>query len=227
MGALKELEVKYEVEKKENQISWLEERNQTARKIILLVVSLLSALTFVLILILVLFRMRKRNLEQKVYEAALMAELKQEELAQSSAEKRHLQEVFDRISALAGENRELAQKYEEQLKSIREKIDQGTVQSVIVKMKETVEHSSLESETKAIYTKKLLSLNADEMEKLFLPVNDKMTSMDMKYILCFYINMDAKEIGLLFNVEPASVYTVRYRIRKKFRNYPSFKFLMG
>lgn len=227
MEALKELEVKYEVEKKENQITWLEEKNQAARKTIILVVSFLIALSFVLILILVLFRLRKRNLEQQVYESALLAELKQDELAQSSSEKKRLQEEYDKLSALARENEDLAKKYEVQLSTIKQQINQGTVASVIGKMVDIVEHSLLDAETKQLYAGKLLSLDTDEMEKLFLPVGDKMTSMDMKYILCFYVDMDAKDIGLMFNVEAASVYTVRYRIRKKFKDYPSFKFLMG
>ena len=227
MEALKELEVKYEVEKKENQITWLEEKNQAARKTIILVVFFLIALSFVLILILVLFRLRKRNLEQQVYESALLAELKQDELVQSSSEKKRLQEEYDKLSALARENEDLAKKYEVQLSTIKQQINQGTVASVIGKMVDIVEHSLLDTETKQLYAGKLFSLDTDEMEKLFLPVGDKMTSMDMKYILCFYVDMDAKDIGLMFNVEAASVYTVRYRIRKKFKDYPSFKFLMG
>jgi hypothetical protein len=38
--------------------------------------------------------------------------------------------------------------------------------------------------------------------------------------------MEVKHIAAMFNVEPASVYTVRYRMRKKFRQSPAFRFLM-
>ena len=37
----------------------------------------------------------------------------------------------------------------------------------------------------------------------------------MKYILCFAADIDTADIALVFNVEPASVRTVRYRIKKK------------
>ena len=50
--------------------------------------------------------------------------------------------------------------------------------------------------------------------------------MDIKYILCFYLDFEARDIATIFSVEPASVYTVRYRLRKKFRDNPSFQFLM-
>ena len=48
----------------------------------------------------------------------------------------------------------------------------------------------------------------------------------MKYILCFYIDMMVRDISLTFNVEVASIYTVRYRIRKKFKDNLAFQFLM-
>jgi predicted transcriptional regulator len=40
--------------------------------------------------------------------------------------------------------------------------------------------------------------------------------VDQKYILCFLNGEDVKTIARRFNVEPASVYTVRYRMKKKF-----------
>jgi len=38
--------------------------------------------------------------------------------------------------------------------------------------------------------------------------------------------MDTKDMSILFNVELASINTVRYRIKKKFREKNTFKFLM-
>ena len=45
--------------------------------------------------------------------------------------------------------------------------------------------------------------------------------VDKRYMLCFIAGLKPAEIATLFNVEPASIYTVRYRIKKKFPNgYP-------
>ena len=49
----------------------------------------------------------------------------------------------------------------------------------------------------------------------------KITTMDKRYILCFAAGMSVEEIADFMCLEAASVYTVRYRIRKKMRSeYP-------
>jgi DNA-binding CsgD family transcriptional regulator len=49
----------------------------------------------------------------------------------------------------------------------------------------------------------------------------KITTMDKRYILCFAAGMTVEEIADFMSLEPASVYTVRYRLRKKFASeYP-------
>ena len=49
----------------------------------------------------------------------------------------------------------------------------------------------------------------------------KITTMDKRYILCFAAGMTVEEIAEFMCLEPASVYTVRYRLRKKFTSdYP-------
>jgi len=48
----------------------------------------------------------------------------------------------------------------------------------------------------------------------------------MKYIVCFVAAVDVKAISLLFNIEPASVYTARYRIKKKFAKDDTFRIIL-
>ena len=49
----------------------------------------------------------------------------------------------------------------------------------------------------------------------------KLTTMDKRYILCFAAGMTVEEIADFMSLESASVYTVRYRLRKKFSiEYP-------
>ena len=45
---------------------------------------------------------------------------------------------------------------------------------------------------------------------------NRLTNMDKRYILCFAAGMSVEDVADLFHIEPASVYTVRYRLRKKF-----------
>ena len=88
-------------------------------------------------------------------------------------------------------------------------------------------HAPLEPDLKENYCGKLFGLASDEgLIMIFLSCDCKITPMDMKYILCFYIDMMVRDISLTFNVEVASIYTVRCRIRKKFKDNLAFQFLM-
>ena len=57
--------------------------------------------------------------------------------------------------------------------------------------------------------------------QVLLSHGKKITTMDKRYVLCFAAGMTVEEIADFMSLEPASVYTVRYRLRKKFSlEYP-------
>ena len=57
--------------------------------------------------------------------------------------------------------------------------------------------------------------------QVLLSHGKKITTMDKRYILCFAAGMTVEEIADFMSLEPASVYMVRYRLRKKFSlEYP-------
>lgn len=57
--------------------------------------------------------------------------------------------------------------------------------------------------------------------QVMLSHGKKITTMDKRYILCFAAGMTVEEVADFMSLEPASVYTVRYRLRKKFgSDYP-------
>lgn len=62
---------------------------------------------------------------------------------------------------------------------------------------------------------RLRSLDLVHIQTL-LNFGNKITTMDKRYILFFAAGMSAEQIADFLSLEPATVYTVRYRIRKKF-----------
>lgn len=62
---------------------------------------------------------------------------------------------------------------------------------------------------------RLKSLDTKRLSNLFTQ-GRQLTNMDKRYLLCFAAGMTVEQIAHLFHIEPASVYTVRYRLRKKF-----------
>ena len=90
------------------------------------------------------------------------------------------------------------------------------------KLMEFISQSVLDKTKIKSYLQQLSELNVEMLEQTMLTTDEKISGMDMKYILCFAIDMDVKDMSLLFNVEPASIRTVRYRIKKKFREKTGF-----
>ena len=46
----------------------------------------------------------------------------------------------------------------------------------------------------------------------------QLTNTNLRYILCFLINMEVRDIAALFSVDASTVYSVRYRLRKLFKH---------
>lgn len=58
-----------------------------------------------------------------------------------------------------------------------------------------------------------------EQTRAILQYYDILTHTDIKYLLCFTIGMEYGDIQNLFHIEKKTVYSVRYRIRKKLRSH--------
>lgn len=196
--AMNDMLVKYETEKKKEQIDRLTEQNKTSRKILILIIILFIALIIGMLFIIRIHRLRKKNLELTIYESALLAELRQNEL-------------------------ELSLKEHKQLK---QKLEQKLTKTLIDKLTVWIKDTYMEKEKKNTYISQLAELDVDMLEKGYLSSQEKISKTDMKYIICFAIDMDVKDMSLLFNVEPASIRTVRYRIKKKFGGKNTFTFMI-
>jgi hypothetical protein len=98
-------------------------------------------------------------------------------------------------------------------KAIRAKIDN------IIQMVET---SPVNKDKKQVYVERLSALDTAIFEDAYATAGKKITSMDLKYMICFAAGMDTQDISVIFNIEPDSVHTVRYRIRKKFADTVAF-----
>jgi hypothetical protein len=192
--AMNDMLVKYETEKKQIQIQTLLKENQTARRIFWLTIYLLLALLATAAFIIRLTHLKHKNVQQQLYETALLAELRQNEL--------------------------------EKIENNKQQLEQNPVKNIIENITQMVSASFIEKNDKKAYLERLSNLDAKLFETAYQNSKTKITSMDMKYILCFAANMDVKDIGLLFNIDTASVYTVRYRIRKKLSKDDPFKIIL-
>ncbi len=101
--------------------------------------------------------------------------------------------------------------------------EQTPVADTIEKIARKVLFSTIDTDSKSIYLDSLSHLDDALLENAYRNSEGKITPLDMKYIICFNAGMSVRDISILFNIEPASVTTVRYRIRKKFAKEDSFR----
>ncbi len=71
-------------------------------------------------------------------------------------------------------------------------------------------------ERKKRYLASLEDINYGYLEEILSKSTKRLTSTDKYYILCFLIEITVQDVTILLNVEPTTVYAVRYRIKKKF-----------
>ncbi|MDR2906885.1 MAG: hypothetical protein LBU91_02710 [Bacteroidales bacterium] len=192
--AINDMSAKYETEKKEIQIQTLTKEKKIAQRTLWLLVVLSLVLLGTSALMVWSNRLRRKNVEQQLYETALLAELRQSEL--------------------------------EKVQSQKQQLKQNPVQNTVEKVIQMVSDSLIEKNTKKDYLERLSKIDSELFEHAYQTSEVKITSMDMKYIICFSTDIDVKDISLLFNIEPASVHTVRYRIKKKFSKEDSFRMIL-
>ncbi len=99
--------------------------------------------------------------------------------------------------------------------------EQTPVADTIEKIARQVAASVIDKSIKSVYLDNLSHLDGVVLENAYRNSEARLTALDIKYIICFNAGMSVPDIGTVFSIEPASVNTVRYRIRKKFaRNDP-------
>lgn len=78
--------------------------------------------------------------------------------------------------------------------------------------------ASISDERKVKYLHRLASYQIKGEEgKAILQCYHVLTHTDIRYLLCFAIGMEYGDIQTLFHIERKTIYSVRYRIRKKLK----------
>ena len=189
-ASLQEIETRYEVEKKTLEMERLQESNLAFRRLLYLLLSLLLCA----ILLIVVLYLRKKNTEAKLYEAALEAD--------------NIRSTMD--AALASASLEKGEWNREN------KPDSITAMQLLAdNLIKQLQQLPASCAYKVHSIDRLQQLDLEHILQLCAQ-GSRLTNMDKRYILCFAAEMSVEDVANLFHIEPASVYTVRYRLRKKF-----------
>ncbi len=83
-------------------------------------------------------------------------------------------------------------------------------------VKEKVNRSSINERMKSHYLLILSRFDYARFEEIRKMSSKHITNIDTRYMICFSVGISTSDIAKIFDVEQASVYTMRYRLRKKF-----------
>lgn len=222
--AIHQLLVQYEVEQQDCAISRLTLKNEAARKIMWMIVGLCVLLLLFLVSVSILYFLRKKNLQQQVYENTLEAENVKQELFYRTQEMDLLRIEYNRLQELSEKNQEYAEKYKSDLLLIRQRLEEAPTRTLVLNLMELVRQSGLTRNTKQKYLELLDKLDTADLDGIFAAAKQRLTTLDMKYIVCFLANMKADDIADLFLISIDSVYSVRHRVRRKFDKQSTLPF---
>ena len=213
--ALANLKFQSDRKEREQQINLLSQHNKFYKIIIISLSLFLIAFIAFLILFIRYSRLRRVILEQNAYENLIVSKMQEDELTKRNSEITILQAQYDRILMLSKRNESTAVKYKTRLEELQNKLKQSHCQMLVEQMKDLISHAIMSGKTKNTYIEQLDQFKIQEFEKQLALVKENLTNIDIKYIICFLIEMNIKDMGLLFNVEVSSIYNVRSRLRRK------------
>jgi len=233
-----EMEAKYDTQTKEREIQILKEKNIYQEKIKYLCISLAILLIIVAIITIYLSKIKraavlkdKEIIQMEKDELELQVNLKEEQTRRIQLEKYEaLLEIYFRDIEISGKDSELKELklnkeiLSEQLKNYNEKLklqNQKPDQQYLIQKRKLVDFLTDEiaelverkdCADKLLYKKRLELVTDEFISQLS---NNNISTMYIKYCICFAIKMEIKEVATCFSIELSSIHMIRYRLKKK------------
>ncbi|MDR3328073.1 MAG: hypothetical protein LBT04_08155 [Prevotellaceae bacterium] len=85
--------------------------------------------------------------------------------------------------------------------------------------------SPMDDSKKELYAHRLKNLDLEILTDAYAAVSGAVSQSNMKYVVCFFIDMNTLDIGQLFGINQTSVRTAKYRIRRKFAKSDVYRLL--
>lgn len=100
--------------------------------------------------------------------------------------------------------------------SLKKHIEDIPSRSIVDNMRSIIASSQIELARKSDYLAHLDLMDRGQVETLCASAVANLTATDRKYIICFLLRMSTADMAQIFNVEPETIYIVKYRIKRKF-----------
>lgn len=90
------------------------------------------------------------------------------------------------------------------------------IQNVKTRLEHRIQSSALGRDVRSIVQQCIVDVDITLVMHLCDQSLRTLTTTNLSYILCFLAGLDTQTIATIFMIEPASVYSVRYRLRAYF-----------
>lgn len=90
------------------------------------------------------------------------------------------------------------------------------IQNALTQLEGQIHSSSLSADVKSRALTSVRRVDVELILNLCDRASTPLTNANLLYIVCFLAGIDTQVIANVFHVEPATVYTVRYRLRARF-----------
>ena len=236
----KELVLRFEAEIKESELKQLYAEGLYHKNRIKLFILTCVLLCLAIFFILIVLRIKKRNLNSQIAliaaereETKLMVKLKEEQTIKMQLEKyMALSDFRLKELELIGKTKDLEQLYrdkdqlDQQVEQFRQKVE-AFEQSIGNEAQQSMDLQYIIIEdVKRLFSRQLLlekkyCQKLEQLNRFFVDIiNNKsaggLSVSHLKYCVCFAIGMGTNEMAECFNIEQTSVHMIRYRLKKKF-----------
>ena len=224
-----EMETKYETAKKERDIIQLKAQQKAQEdKETMLWISIAAIL--VIFVLIVMGVQQKRKKDKTIYQKEKVLAKKEKDLAKAELEKSQYKEL-ELKKEIQYKSKQLTT---HALNMMQKNTLMQEIQEELVMLgkKASTENKGTFSRLKMLIKKNLRSDNDWDLFKLYFEdvnkefyrelasINTDLTSNDLKLCALLKLNMNIKESASVMNIEPASVKTARYKLRKKLKLKP-------
>ena len=91
------------------------------------------------------------------------------------------------------------------------------IQNALTKLTYQVDAALLTAQEKSLVMQKFHGVDTRFLEHLCGQAQRRLTATNLAYIICFAAGLETQTIATIFTVTPATVYSVRYRLRACFK----------
>lgn len=228
------LQIRYETEKKEQQIQYLQKENSLKNKTNKALILLSVLLVGLSLLIYRNFKLKKKVFSQK---EKLLKEEKEVSVLQSKIEEKAKEDALLKIQLQHQEQQRLQQEIDfkhreltanmlqieqknELLSDLKSQLQyiESNHKTLNLNLKSTyqlIENSIEIDEDIEKFIKHFEQVHPDFFAKLQQTTASTLSQLDMKYCAYMRMQLNTKEIAQMLNIEPKSIRMARYRLKKK------------